>query len=204
MPKTASDVRAHGLVFATIGRLGSPRQIHPGLRSKRLGSNYPMSFYRGTKPDRLCNWLCVTAAAAIALCAWSGFAAHAASIEPLEIVTKSGVQVFSVEMATTEEEKTTGLMFRKELPDGKGMLFDFSPEQQVSMWMKNTFISLDMIFIRADGRILRIAENTEPQSTAIISSGGLAKGVLEVIAGTAQKYGIQPGDRVAHPLFGKR
>ena len=129
--------------------------------------------------------------------------ARAASIQPLEIVTKSGVQVFSVEMATTEEEKTTGLMYRKELPDGKGMLFDFSPEQQISMWMKNTYISLDMIFIRADGRILRIAENTEPLSTKIISSGGLAKGVLEVIAGTAQKYGIQPGDRVAHPLFNK-
>ena len=130
--------------------------------------------------------------------------AQAASIQPLEIVTKSGVQVFSVEMATTEEEKTTGLMHRKELPDGKGMLFDFSPEQQISMWMKNTYISLDMIFIRADGRILRIAENTEPMSTKIISSGGLAKGVLEVIAGTAQKYGIRPGDRVAHPLFNGR
>jgi uncharacterized protein len=131
-------------------------------------------------------------------------AAKAASIQPLEIVTKSGVQVFSVEMATTEEEKTQGLMYRKELPDGKGMLFDFSPEQQISMWMKNTYIPLDMIFIRADGRILRIAENTEPMSTKIISSGGLARGVLEVIAGTAQKYGIQPGDRVAHPLFNKR
>lgn len=131
-------------------------------------------------------------------------AARAASFQPLEIATKSGVQVFSVEMATTEEEKQNGLMHRKELPDGKGMLFDFSPEQQISMWMKNTYISLDMIFIRADGRILRIAENTEPLSTKIISSGGLAKGVLEVIAGTAQKYGIQPGDRVAHPLFSKR
>jgi uncharacterized membrane protein (UPF0127 family) len=131
-------------------------------------------------------------------------AAQAASFQPLEIATRSGVQVFSVEMATTEEEKQTGLMHRKELPDGKGMLFDFSPEQQISMWMKNTYISLDMIFIRADGRILRIAENTEPLSTKIISSGGLAKGVLEVIAGTAQKYGIQPGDRVAHPLFNKR
>src|SRR3954451_14227041 len=91
-------------------------------------------------------------------------AAQAASVQPLEIVTKSGVQVFSVEMATTEQEKETGLMYRKELADGKGMLFDFSPEQQVSMWMKNTYISLDMIFIRADGRILRIAENTEPLS----------------------------------------
>src|SRR5437588_6757509 len=144
------------------------------------------------------------AAAIIALCAFAISIIHAATVEPLEIVTKSGVQVFSVELATTEEEKTTGLMYRKELPDGKGMLFDFSPPQEISMWMKNTYISLDMILIRADGRILRIAENTEPMSTRIISSGGLAKGVLEVIAGTAQKYGIQPGDRVAHPLFNKR
>jgi uncharacterized protein len=137
----------------------------------------------------------------VAFCLFFSLSAQAASVQPLEIVTKSGVQVFSVEMATTEEEKTTGLMYRKELADGRGMLFDFSPEQEVSMWMKNTFISLDMIFIRADGRILRIAENTEPQSTKIIPSRGLAKGVLEVIAGTAKKYGIAPGDRVAHPLF---
>jgi uncharacterized membrane protein (UPF0127 family) len=134
----------------------------------------------------------------------AGQPVRAATFQPLEIATKSGVHVFSVEMATTEEEKTTGLMYRKELPDGKGMLFDFSPEQQVSMWMKNTYIPLDMIFISADGRILRIAENTEPLSTKIISSGGPAKGVLEVIAGTAQKYGIRPGDRVAHPLFNGR
>jgi uncharacterized membrane protein (UPF0127 family) len=148
--------------------------------------------------------LSISVAAVAALCMVAGPAALAASIQPLEIVTKSGVQVFSVEMAATEEEKTTGLMYRKELPDGKGMLFDFTPAQEVSMWMKNTFISLDMIFIRADGRILRIAESTEPQSTRIISSGGLAKGVLEVIAGTAKKYGIEPGDRVAHPLFNGR
>jgi uncharacterized membrane protein (UPF0127 family) len=160
-----------------------------------------MNFDRSAGPRRLRTqpWLLV--AAVVVLCWFSGLEARAASIQPLEIVTKSGVQFFSVEMATTDEEKTTGLMYRKELPDGKGMLFDFSPEQQVSMWMKNTYISLDMIFIRADGRILRIAENTEPQSTSIISSGGLAKGVLEVIAGTAKKYGIQPGDRVGHPLF---
>lgn len=129
-------------------------------------------------------------------------AVRAASFQPLEIVTKNGVRVFSVEMAITDEEKQTGLMYRKELADGKGMLFDFNPEQEVSMWMKNTYVSLDMIFIRADGRILRIAENTEPLSTRIISSGGPARAVLEVVAGTAQKYGIRPGDRVGHPLFG--
>jgi uncharacterized protein len=160
-----------------------------------------MSFYRAANRHRVRAGLWILVAAAVVLFAIACDGARAASVQPLEIVTKHGVQVFSVEMATTEEEKEKGLMYRKELPDGKGMLFDFSPEQQVSMWMKNTYISLDMIFIRADGRILRIAENTEPQSTKIIPSGGLAKGVLEVIAGTAKKYGIEPGDRVAHPLF---
>jgi hypothetical protein len=148
---------------------------------------------------RLRPWL--MASLVIMFGALAGPAAQAASFQPLEIVTKSGVHVFSVEMATTEQEKETGLMYRKELADGKGMLFDFSPEQEVSMWMKNTYVSLDMIFIRADGRILRIAENTEPLSTRIIPSRGLAKGVLEVVAGTAQKYGIQPGDQVGHSLF---
>ena len=155
-------------------------------------------------PDRDAVWSVAKgwlAAILVVVLAVASAPVGAASFQPLEIVTKNGVQVFSVEIATTEEEKQTGLMYRKELADGKGMLFDFNPEQEVSMWMKNTYVSLDMIFIRADGRILRIAENTEPMSTKIISSGGLAKGVLEVVAGTAQKYGIQPGDRVAHPLF---
>src|ERR1700682_1680629 len=156
-----------------------------------------MNFGRCVDRHRLRARLRIPFAAVLVVCGFSAFGVRAASIQPLEIATKSGVQMFSVEMATTEEEKTTGLMYRKELPDGKGMLFDFSPEQEVSMWMKNTFISLDMIFIRADGRILRIAENTEPQSTRIISSGGLAKGVLEVIAGTAKEYGIEPGGRGA-------
>jgi uncharacterized membrane protein (UPF0127 family) len=153
-------------------------------------------------PRWLGQWLAVLAILVTAAVAAND--ARAAELQTLEIATKSGVQVFSVEVATTEEEKRTGLMYRKELPDGRGMLFDFSPEQEVSMWMKNTFIPLDMIFIRADGRILRIAENTVPQSTKIIPSRGLAKGVLEVIAGTAKKYGIAPGDRVAHPLFNGR
>jgi uncharacterized membrane protein (UPF0127 family) len=130
--------------------------------------------------------------------------ARAADLEALEIVSKSGVQVFAVEVMRTNEDRAKGLMYRRELPEGRGMLFDFSPEQPVSMWMKNTYLSLDMIFIRADGRILRIAEKTTPESEAIISSGGPVRGVLEVIAGTAKKYGLAPGDRVAHPLFDKR
>jgi uncharacterized membrane protein (UPF0127 family) len=129
---------------------------------------------------------------------------RAADQQTLEIVTKSGVHVFAVEIAVTNEERARGLMYRKELAEGRGMLFDFTPDQEVSMWMQNTYISLDMIFIQGDGRILRIAENTKPLSEAIISSNGRVRGVLEVIAGTAKKFGIAPGDRVAHPFFSRR
>jgi uncharacterized membrane protein (UPF0127 family) len=130
-----------------------------------------------------------------------GAPARAADVETLEIITRNGVQPFTVEVMRTDEERARGLMFRKELAEGRGMLFDFRPEENVSMWMKNTLIPLDMIFIKADGRILRIAENPQVQSEKIISSGGPVRGVLEVIAGTAKKLGISPGDRVAHPLF---
>ncbi len=150
-----------------------------------------------------CRLSMLAAIAAFALVAHQP-PASAAEFQPLEIVTKSGVRTFSVEIAKTDVERATGLMYRKELADGRGMLFDFTPEQQVSMWMKNTFVSLDMIFITGDGRVLRIAENTEPQSLKIISSGGPARAVLEVVAGTAKKYGIAPGDQVVHPLFKKR
>ncbi len=136
-------------------------------------------------------------------CGLAASPARAADMQTLEIVTKSGVKVFNVEIAKTTEERERGLMYRKELPDGQGMLFDFSPQQEVSMWMKNTYVSLDMIFIQADGRILRIAENTKPLSERIISSGGPVKAVLEVVAGTARKDGIAAGDRVAGPLFNR-
>ena len=128
----------------------------------------------------------------------------AAELHPLEIVTRTGVQVFSVEEAKSDEERERGLMFRTSLPEGQGMIFDFSPEQNVSMWMKNTLIPLDMIFIRADGRILRIAENTKIQSEEIIPSGGPVRAVVEVIAGTARKYGIAAGDTVSYAGLFKR
>ncbi len=163
-----------------------------------------MNFYSGSGLRSLGRRLPLAAVAFLAIAWMTNSGAAAADLQTLEIATKSGVQIFSVEVAATEEQKRTGLMYRKKLPDGQGMLFDFSPEQEVSMWMKNTYVSLDMIFIRADGRILRIAENTEPLSTRIIPSGGLARGVLEVAAGTARKYGIAPGDRVAYPLFDGR
>jgi uncharacterized membrane protein (UPF0127 family) len=132
-----------------------------------------------------------------------GAPSRGADLDTLEIVSKTGVHAFAVELAVTEEQRERGLMFRRELPEGRGMLFKFEPDQVVAMWMHNTYVSLDMIFIRADGRILRIAENTTPQSDRIISSGGPARGVLEVVAGTARKLGLAPGDRVAHSWFGQ-
>jgi uncharacterized membrane protein (UPF0127 family) len=138
---------------------------------------------------------------AAAFLAFAPGASGAAGIETLEIASSTGVHPFAVEMAETDEERSRGLMFRKELPEGKGMLFDFKVEQPVAFWMKNTYVSLDMIFIRSDGRVLSIAENTEPLSERGVPSGGPVRGVLEVVAGTAKKLGIKPGDRVAHRIF---
>ena len=147
--------------------------------------------------------LAVFSAAALAVVGSAG-QLSAKDVQPLEIVSKSGVHTFTVEMALTPEEQAKGLMFRRELPEGEGMLFDFHHEQPASFWMKNTYVSLDMIFIRADGTILKIAENTVPLSEALVQSGGPVRAVLEVVAGTARKLGIAPGDRVAHPIFHSR
>ena len=122
----------------------------------------------------------------------------------VEIATRNGVHVLSVELAATDEERARGLMYRRQLPEEHGMLFDFEREEPVSMWMRNTYISLDMIFIQGDGRILRIAERTEPLSERIIPSGGPVRAVLEVAGGTAKKLGIAPGDRIGHPIFSGR
>jgi uncharacterized protein len=124
--------------------------------------------------------------------------------QTIEIASKTGVHMFTVEVVDNDADRAKGLMYRKELPEGQGMLFDFQRDQEVSFWMQNTYIPLDMIFIRGDGRILRIAENTEPLSTRLIPSNGPVRAVLEVIGGTAQKLGISAGDRVAAPIFNAR
>ena len=143
-------------------------------------------------------------AAALAWGLWAGFVpADAAGEATIEIISKSGVHPFSVELATNDAERERGLMDRKELPEGHGMLFDFEHEAPVAFWMHNTYIPLDMLFIRADGRILRIAENTEPLSDQLVPSGGPVRAVLEVIGGTSRKLGIAPGDRVAGAMFKK-
>jgi uncharacterized membrane protein (UPF0127 family) len=119
----------------------------------------------------------------------------------LQIRTAGGAHRFSVEIATTQEQWSYGLMFRRSMPPDAGMLFVYDDDHEIQMWMKNTLIPLDMIFIKADGTILRIAERTVPQDLTTIPSGGPARGVLEVNGGTAARLGIKPGDRVLHPAF---
>lgn len=130
--------------------------------------------------------------------------ARALDRHTVEIAGKTGVHVFSVEIADTEPEREKGLMYRKRLPDGHGMLFDFHQDQQVGFWMKNTYIPLDMIFIRGDGRIVSIARDAEPLSEKVIYSAAPVRAVLEVKAGTVARLGIAPGDRVANPIFRAR
>jgi hypothetical protein len=125
------------------------------------------------------------------------------ALEPLTVETAAGTKhVFSVEIARTTEERARGLMFRDRLaPDG-GMLFVYRADQPVSMWMKNTLIPLDMLFIARDGTIRSIAERTVPLSETIIPSPGAVGAVLEINGGTAERLGIRPGDRVLSPALG--
>jgi uncharacterized membrane protein (UPF0127 family) len=106
-----------------------------------------------------------------------------------------------VEVARNDADRAQGLMFRRSMPADQGMLFDFGRVEPVSMWMQNTYLSLDMLFIRPEGTIARIAANTEPLSTRTISSGEPVLAVLELNAGTAARLGIKAGDRVEHPVF---
>ncbi|MGL4284745.1 MAG: DUF192 domain-containing protein [Phreatobacter sp.] len=143
-------------------------------------------------------------AAGVMMSAMPRLALAHGKLNELVIATRSGQRhAFALELANSPETRTRGLMFRRELAPGRGMLFDFGPaESDVTMWMKNTYVSLDMVFIRADGTIRHIAENTTPLSEATISSTGPVKGVLEVVGGTAQRFGIAAGDLVEHPSFG--
>jgi uncharacterized protein len=133
----------------------------------------------------------------------AGNAVRAAPRESVEIVTAAGVHVFEVELAVTEEEQARGLMGRRELPAGSGLLLDFGRPSMTAMWMKDTYIPLDMIFIRADGVITKIAEDTTPLSATPILSPAPVRGVLEVAAGTARRLGITLGDRVGHRIFSR-
>lgn len=138
-----------------------------------------------------------------ALVAPVGAARADSALEPLAFETAAGPRVFAVEVMRSEPERAKGLMFRRFLPADRGMLFLFDREQIVTMWMKNTYIPLDMVFIGRDGRIVSIAADAEPLSEATVASAGPAKAVVELNAGAAARAGLKPGDRVAHPALGK-
>jgi uncharacterized protein len=121
--------------------------------------------------------------------------------ETLTLVTSAGEKKIDIEVAETMEEKSLGLMFRTSLPDSQGMLFPYAPEQEITMWMKNTFIPLDMVFIKADGVVHRIEVRTEPMSEKVISSQGQVTAVLELAGGAAERLGVKVGDRVVHGHF---
>jgi uncharacterized membrane protein (UPF0127 family) len=124
-------------------------------------------------------------------------------IDRLTIVSADGRKVpIDVEVAEDQKEKALGLMFRTELPENQGMLFPYSDERELSMWMHNTYIPLDMLFIRPDGVIHRIEARAEPLSDRVIASGGPVSAVLELAGGAAERLGIKAGDRVQYPLFG--
>jgi uncharacterized membrane protein (UPF0127 family) len=121
---------------------------------------------------------------------------------PLTIVTASGPHKFTVELATTPEQMAQGLMFRQSLAPDAGMLFDFVTPSMATMWMKNTLIPLDMLFVDAKGQTVNIHERAVPGSLETIAAAAPVRAVIELNGGTAARLGIRPGDRVVYPIFG--
>lgn len=168
-----------------VSQLGARRRWLPPLREPRTGA-----------------WLRRLLLGLLLLACPAGAQAEVTfETSPLTIESGSGTLGFEVELAVSPEQRRQGLMFRESLDSDQGMLFDFGRTAPVTMWMRNTFIPLDMLFIEADGRIARIVADTEPLSDAVIGSGGPVRAVLELSAGTSADLGIAVGDQVVHPIF---
>lgn len=135
--------------------------------------------------------------------AGSALANETADPVALVVETRNGPVSFTVEIADTDAERAVGLMNRESMPDDHGMLFDFGATRDIYMWMKNTILPLDMIFITQDGVIAGIAADTVPFSEAVIASPGPVAYVLEINAGTSERRGIAAGDKVTHPAIAR-
>jgi uncharacterized membrane protein (UPF0127 family) len=120
----------------------------------------------------------------------------------LTIVSATGPHHFRVEVAETPSQMEQGLMFRTSLPPDAGMLFIYAQPTVATMWMRNTMIPLDMLFVDAQGRIVNIHQRAVPQSLDVIAATAPVRAVIELNGGTAARLGIEPGDRVLHPVFG--
>lgn len=122
-------------------------------------------------------------------------------LEPGAIIVDGKEHLFQFEVASSDRERSIGLMHRSRLATDQGMLFDFKQDRMISMWMRNTFISLDMLFISKGGEVITIIENTKPHSELSLSSQVRVRSVLELAAGTVERLGIKPGARVRHAIF---
>jgi uncharacterized protein len=120
----------------------------------------------------------------------------------LTIISADGRHDFTVELAETPAQQEQGLMFRQSLAPDAGMLFDFKQPTVATMWMRNTLIPLDMLFVDQHGRIVNIAQRAVPESDATIAAAAPVRAVIELNGGTAERLGIEPGDRVLYPIFG--
>lgn len=120
----------------------------------------------------------------------------------LSIETRDGRHIaYKAELEQSPDELSHGLMNRSSVPDGTGMLFDFGYDHPIAMWMKNTPIPLDMLFVAADGKILKIAQRTVPMSLETIPSPGPVRAVLEVAGGSCERQNIHEGDRLVGSIF---
>ncbi len=135
--------------------------------------------------------------------AWpfASYAQEPPKLEPITITTDLAATLLTAEIADTPELRERGLMFRHIMPQDQAMLFDFGTPRPVAMWMKNTYMSLDMLFVREDGTIAAIAENTVPKSLDTVSVQEPVKGVVELAAGTVKRLGIHQNDKVFHRIF---
>ena len=139
----------------------------------------------------------------VALCAGPSLAQLAQfPSASLSIVTAGGPHHFTVELATTPQQMEQGLMFRRSLGPDSGMLFDFKAPSMAMMWMKNTLIPLDMLFVDEAGRIVNIHQRAVPGSLDTIAAAAPVRAVIELNGGTTERLGIRPGDRVVYPIFG--
>jgi uncharacterized membrane protein (UPF0127 family) len=136
--------------------------------------------------------------------AWAQSSLRAPSFprSELTIEARGGkVHRFTVELADTDERRAYGLMHRDTMPADHGMIFDFKRDQPVAMWMRNTRIPLDMLFIDREGRVVNIHARAVPFDETSIGSEGPVRSVLELNGGTAARLGLAPGDVVRHPIF---
>ncbi len=122
-------------------------------------------------------------------------------VEAVIIKTKDGPVIIQAEIADSKNDQIIGLMHRKTMADEEGMLFVYEQVQDITMWMQNTILPLDMVFISKNGKISHIAYSAQPFSLDIISSNGPAKAVLEIKAGIADKLKLKVGDKVNHAAF---